>query len=101
MAIHNWKDVRGKKLSPSDHVKLKSRIAEQRYEMDLRALREALGKSQAEVAELAAVAQSEISRAEAHTDHLVSSLRRVVEALGGELRIAAVFPDREVELTSV
>ena len=101
MAIHNWKDVRGKKLSPSDRAKLKTRIAEQRYEMDLRELREVLGKTQAELAQVAAVAQSEISRAEARTDHLVSTLRRVVEALGGELRVTAVFPDREVELTSV
>ena len=36
---------------------------------------------------------------EACGDHLTSTLRRYVEALGGKLEIAAVFGKRRVKLT--
>ena len=66
--------------------------------MNLRALRELLGKTQEELARLAATAQSELSRAERRDDHLVSTLRRYVEALGGELEVVASFGKKRIRL---
>jgi hypothetical protein len=45
--------------------------------------------------------QSERSRLESPSHHRISTLRRYVEALGGELEIAALFGGRRVELTEV
>jgi hypothetical protein len=42
--------------------------------------------------------QSELSRIESRNDHLTSTLRRYVEALGGQLEVTAVFGTRRVKL---
>jgi DNA-binding XRE family transcriptional regulator len=70
-------------------------------DLNLRAVRDLVGKTQAELAELAGTTQSEISMAERRADHLVSTLRRYVEALGGELEVVARFGDKSVKLRGV
>jgi hypothetical protein len=42
--------------------------------------------------------QSELSRLERRPDHLVSTLRRYVKALGGELEVTAVLGAKRVKL---
>ena len=42
--------------------------------------------------------QSEISRLERRTDLLLSTLRRFINATGGELHLVASYPDGDVEL---
>jgi hypothetical protein len=44
------------------------------------------------------MAQSEVSRVEHRADVYVSTLRRFVEAMGGELRIVANFGDDTIEI---
>jgi DNA-binding XRE family transcriptional regulator len=56
-------------------------------------LRQGRGLSQAEVAERAGVKQANISRIEGRDDLKVSTLARVVAAMGGTLSIRAMFPD--------
>lgn len=65
----------------------------------LEQLRIALGVSQEELAHLLDVQQPAISKLERRDDMRVSTLREVVEALGGELKLSAKFPGRTVELT--
>jgi hypothetical protein len=48
--------------------------------------------------EAAGMAQSEVSRLERREDHHVSTLRKVVEALGGELEVSAVFGEKRVRV---
>jgi len=43
----------------------------------------------------------ETSRAERREDHLISTLKRYVEGLGGELEVFAVFDDKRVKLKGV
>ena len=69
-----------------------------REEMNLAKLRQALSLTQATLAEALCVGQAEISKIENRTDVFVSTLRRFVNAMGGELEIKAVFPDREVRI---
>jgi len=67
--------------------------------LTIRAVREAVGKTQVEVAADSAMDQSDVSRLEARTefeDCLVSTLRRYVAALGGELELVASFGDRKI-----
>ena len=58
-----------------------------------RTLREGIGKSQVEIAEALGIDQGEVSRIERRRDIRLPTLRRYVEALGGALEVAAVFPD--------
>jgi transcriptional regulator with XRE-family HTH domain len=69
--------------------------------LNLRALRESAGKTQEELAALADLSQAELSRFEKREDHLLSTLRRYVEALGGELEVIARFGDKSVRLKGV
>ncbi len=64
-------------------------------------LRQYLGISQEELAERAGVGQANISRIEGRGDLKISTLARVVEAMGASLSIRARFPDgveRELEV---
>jgi transcriptional regulator with XRE-family HTH domain len=49
-------------------------------------VREALGITQTELAKLANMTQSEVSKFESRDDHLIERMRELVEALGGKLR---------------
>ena len=66
--------------------------------MDLAELRGTLNLTQEELAERLSIAQSNVSRLERRGDMLISTLQEVVRALGGELRLSAVFPDGVVEI---
>ena len=61
-------------------------------------LREGLGLSQEELANVMEVQQPAISKLVRRSDMKVSTLRDLVAAMGGELHITATFPDRSVEI---
>jgi DNA-binding XRE family transcriptional regulator len=63
-----------------------------REEMTMRELRKARNITQVKLAKKLNVKQEQISRIEKRSDLLISTLRRQVEALGGELTILASFP---------
>lgn len=69
--------------------------------MTLRALRERLGKTQGEVARLTSMSQSQLSRVEARRDHLLSTIRKYVRALGGDIQVVAVVKGTRVTLQDV
>lgn len=62
----------------------------------LRDLRKERGLSQAELADLLKKQQGEISKLERRSDVLVSTLRDVIQSMGGQLRLTAQFPDGSV-----
>jgi DNA-binding XRE family transcriptional regulator len=64
----------------------------------LKELREQRGLSQEEVARRLGSKQASISRAEARSDYLLSTLKKHAEALGATLVVKMVFPDAEMEL---
>lgn len=70
-------------------------------DLDLRTLRESAGVSQVEVSERSGISQSEISKVERRDDHLVSTLRRYVEAVGGRLEVSAMFGETRIVLRDV
>ena len=69
-----------------------------REEMDLTQLREARALSQAALGEILHVEQPAVAKLEKRADMYVSTLRRFIEAMGGELEIVAKFPDRDVRI---
>jgi len=84
-----------KKLSPAQRHKVEARaaalIAE---EMTLRELRHARKLTQVKMAKKLGITQDSVSRLEKRSDLLLSTLRKTVEAMGGNLSLVAEFPDR-------
>jgi hypothetical protein len=69
--------------------------------MTLRGLRESVGRTQGEVARKVSMTQPQLSRVEARNDHLISTLRRYVHALGGEIEVVAVVNGARIALQKV
>ena len=95
----SWKSLKRSQLSPAARARVEKRVRTEVEELSLQGLRRCLELTQAEVGVNAAMTQSELSRLEGRDDHLTSTLRRYVEALGGTLEISAVFGKRRIKLT--
>jgi len=105
MKVYKARDIAVEKLGEERVREIerqaRAELAKEHLEANLRAVREMAGKTQVEVAREAGISQAELSRNESAGDHLVSTLRRYVEALGGELEILARFGDKTVKLRGV
>jgi transcriptional regulator with XRE-family HTH domain len=85
-----------KGIGPARRKKVEARaatlIAE---EMTLQELRQARKLTQVRIAKALGISQDGVSRLEKRSDLLLSTLRKSVEAMGGNLSLVAEFPDRE------
>jgi transcriptional regulator with XRE-family HTH domain len=97
MRVRPWRELE-RRLAPGARARVAARVEAELLEMDLRALRARLGKTQAEMAAALGSSQSRVSDLERQGDHRLSTLRRYVEALGGELSLVARFGKRRVRL---
>jgi transcriptional regulator with XRE-family HTH domain len=100
MPTHKWSDIK-RKMAPERRARVDEAVRRELLAMELRELRTEAGKTQAEVAEIAEMTQAELSKFERREDHLISTLRRYVEALGGELEVVAVFDNKRIALKGV
>jgi len=83
------------KLSPVQRKKVEARAGELiAEEMTLRELRKARKLTQVRIAKALGVTQDSVSRLEKRSDLLLSTLRKTVQAMGGNLSLLAKFPDR-------
>ena len=87
------------KMSPESRARSDALYQQLRAEMPLQELRRALDLTQQQVAASLGINQVAVSKMEGQTDMYVSTLRRFVEAMGGELRIVAHFPQGAVEIS--
>ena len=85
-----------KHFSPERLAKIEAETNRLHEEMTLQELREALHIQQGELGEMLGIKQAAVSRMERRNDILLSSLRKAVEAMGGELVVIARFPNAEV-----
>jgi DNA-binding XRE family transcriptional regulator len=99
--MKKWGDIKATRMTPEKVARVKSEAHAELLALSLRELREASGRTQAEVAELAEMTQSALSRIERREDNPVDALRRYVEALGGELEVVAVLGNKRVKLLGV
>ena len=67
-------------------------------EMPLQEFCKALDLTEQQIAATLGINQTAVSRVESQTDMYINTLRRFVEAMGGELRIVAHFPQGNVEI---
>lgn len=86
------------KMDPQRQERIRERTQELLAELPLQELRQARAHSQQELAEVLGLNQATVSKLERRTDMYLSSLRRFIEAMGGELEISANFPDGRVRI---
>ena len=78
--------------------------AQRGVHLTIRTLREAAGKTQVEVAAASQINQADISRLESQEDfddYQVSTLRRYLAALGGELEIVGAFGNKRILISGI
>ena len=86
------------KMPPERQARIKQRTAELSGEMALQELRQALKLTQQQIAATQKLNQAAVSKLEHQSDMYVSTLRRFIEAMGGELRIVAHFPQKDITI---
>lgn len=87
-------------MSPESRERAKRKALKLREEMDLAELRNAMRLSQEEIASALKIGQASVAKMEKRTDMYVSTLRRYIEAMGGELDIVARFPDHSIMINT-
>jgi transcriptional regulator with XRE-family HTH domain len=90
----NFKELLAK-MSPEVRARSEAKTQRMLQDMSLDELRAARTLTQENLCARLQVKQSTISKLERRADMYISTLRHFIEALGGELEIRAVFPDRE------
>jgi DNA-binding XRE family transcriptional regulator len=86
-------------LGPQRVAKAKAAARQKMEAMLLAEVRKQLGFTQTTVAKAMGVSQSALSQLESQDDLQLSTLRRLITALGGELDVVARFGDRSIVLT--
>jgi predicted transcriptional regulator len=77
---------------------VKSKVVPAPQALNLRRLREEVGSTQVEAAERAAMTQGELSRLENAADLRLSTIRKYVHAMGGDLELFAVVNGKRIPL---
>lgn len=99
--MKKWAEIKGRKMDAARIERVRSEAKEELRALTLRQLREEVGKTQVELAELTEVTQSALSRLERREDNPLEVVRRYVEALGRELELVAVIGNKRVKLLGV
>lgn len=92
-----FKDLR-KAMSPEAQARSHAKAMDMKTELPLAELRQARHFSQEQLASVLEVKQPAVAKMEKKVDMYISTLRRFVEAMGGELEIRAHFPDGDVRI---
>jgi hypothetical protein len=88
------------KMPAESRDRVEDRVREALSELPLHDLREARQLTQQQLGEHLRSGQAAVSKLERRTDMYVSTLRRFIEAMGGELEIIARFPDGDIRITN-
>ena len=92
MKRHKWTDIKAR-LKPGTRAEIEAGALRLSEELHLSQLRKAKGLTQEAMAQLLGVSQAEVSKTERRTELYVGTLRKFVEAMNGELVLAARFKD--------
>jgi transcriptional regulator with XRE-family HTH domain len=86
----DWQEIR-RTMSPASRARVDARVRRTLAAMPLAEIRKAIGLTQAELAERMDSTQGGISKVENAADMYLTTLRKYVEALGGDLTLTATF----------
>jgi predicted transcriptional regulator len=93
----NFKELQAR-MSPQARARSEEKAEQMVRDMALDELREALRLTQESLAGSLHVNQAAISKVERRADMLISTLRKIIEAMGGELEIRAILPNGVVRI---
>lgn len=94
---HSFAELRAR-MTPEARAAAEAAAAELDVEMNLAEVRRAMKLSQEEIGQTLQINQGSVAKIEKRADMYVSTLRRFIEAMGGELEIVARFPDHAVKI---
>jgi len=95
---HKWNELM-KRIPAARRARIEVAVRQDLAEMLLAEVRRMVGLTQEDVAGVLGIKQPTLSQLESQDDMQVSTLRRIVEALGGELEIVATLPSGRIALT--
>jgi len=94
----NFRELEAK-MPPEARARAKAQAKAMMADMLLSEIRKAVGLTQEELAKSLGIKQPTLSRLESQSDMQISTLRRLVRALGGELEIVARLPGGVIRLS--
>ena len=86
------------KMAPAAQARARARTQEMIAEMLLAEIRKLVGLTQEELAKKLGIKQPTLSRLESQDDMQVSTLRRLIEALGGKLEMVVHLPTGDLRI---
>ena len=92
MNRHKWSDIKARS-KPATRARIEAEAKRLSDDLHLSQFRKARGLTQETMAALLGVSQAEVSKMERRTELYVGTLRKFIEAMNGELIIAARFAD--------
>jgi DNA-binding Xre family transcriptional regulator len=92
-----WETLRAR-MTPEQRERARRKTEQLLADLPLHELRRARQLTQEQLAEALGMDQGNISKLERRTDMYVSTLRKFVEALGGELEVVARFPEGSIRI---
>src|SRR5579862_2942360 len=98
MSHHSFKKLRDK-MSPKQLAQSNATAQAMMTEMLLAELRKSVGLTQEELAAVLGIQQPSLSKLESQDDMQISTLRRLIEALGGRLEIVAHMPRGDIHIS--
>ena len=94
----SFDDLVKRTTTKKTQVKAARRTQELLGELLLSEVRQLTGKSQQQVADALGIKQPSLSKLEKQADMQISTLQKIVAALGGELEVLAKFPKGTVRI---
>jgi DNA-binding transcriptional regulator YiaG len=92
MKRHTWADIKSR-VKPETRARFEAEADPLSEQLHLSQLRKARGLTQEAVAELLGVSQAEVSKMERRSELYIGTLKKFIEAMNGELVLAARLPD--------
>jgi transcriptional regulator with XRE-family HTH domain len=86
------------RMAPDARVRAEARTKDMIAEMLLTEIRQLVGLTQEDVAKKLGIKQPTLSKLESQDDMYISTLRRLVEALGGKLEMVVHLPAGDIRI---
>lgn len=94
---HSFEKLK-KGMKPANRRKAGIRAREMMAEMLLAEIRKEAGLTQEDLAKAVGIKQPSLSKLESQGDMQISTLGKLIQALGGELEIIAHLPGRDIRI---
>lgn len=98
MGYQKWNDIKRQRFSDEELADIRSLAATDLITMKLAQLRKHLELTQNDLQDKSGLTQSQISKIENSKDFLLSTIRRYIEALGGQLELHAVIDGTRIDI---